>query len=75
MRPNGREGEMSLAVTLVESLGSENILHLEKGGISIKARTAPDVVFPEGSKVCTTFDINGMRLFDRQTERAIAEEG
>ena len=70
---NGRKDDsLQLDLRLTENLGSENIHHLERGGIHLTARTDSDVLFKEGIPVHVSFQEDGVRLFDPQTEKAIA---
>jgi multiple sugar transport system ATP-binding protein len=67
-----KNGAMQLSLKLTENLGSENIHHLERGAIHLTARTDSDVLFKEGSPVHVSFEEDGVRLYDPQTEKAIA---
>jgi multiple sugar transport system ATP-binding protein len=67
-----KSNPMQLNLKLTENLGSENIHHLERGGIHLTARTESDVLFEEGSFVNVSFEEDGTRLYDPQTENAIA---
>jgi multiple sugar transport system ATP-binding protein len=68
----GENGAMNLNLRLTEHLGSEKIHHLERGGIHIAAQTVPDVVLDEGIPVHVSFEPDGIRLYDPQTEKALA---
>jgi ABC-type sugar transport system ATPase subunit len=67
-----KSATMQLNLKLTENLGSENIHHLERGKIHLVARTDSDVVFKDGSSVYVSFREDSIRLFDPQTEKAIA---
>jgi len=67
-----KNGAMQLNLRLTENLGSENVHHLERGGIHLTARTDSDVLFKEGNPVHVSFEEDGVRLYDPQTENAIA---
>jgi multiple sugar transport system ATP-binding protein len=67
-----KNGAMQLGLKLTENLGSENIHHLERGAIHLTARTDSDVLFKEGSPVHVSFEEDGVRLYDPQSENAIA---
>jgi multiple sugar transport system ATP-binding protein len=67
-----KSGTMQLNLKLTENLGSENVHHLERGDIHLVARTDSDILFKDGSSVYVSFHEDGVRLFDPQTEKAIA---
>ena len=65
--PNGQRA----TVFLVELLGSETIVHVTIGGTTLRVRVAPHVRPALGQTVWLRVDPAGVRLFDRETGRAI----
>ncbi len=64
----------TVQVDVVEPLGSETILHVVAGEDSIVARVSAKTEAKEGLKMDLVFDMTTMRLFDKETERAIITE-
>ena len=58
-------------IVLLEALGSENIHHLQRSHLDFKSRTSPADVYNEDQPLWVTFVPEGIRLFDKKTERAI----
>jgi len=59
------------SLVLTEMLGSENIHHINRHDLELKARTGPADEFAEGKPLWITFEPDGIRLFDKKTEAAI----
>jgi multiple sugar transport system ATP-binding protein len=67
----GGSAQLKARVRLVEHLGSEALLYLELGEKQLIARVESDLAFAPGSEVTLGFAIEKVRLFDRQTSKAI----
>lgn len=65
--PNGQRA----SVFLVEPLGSEAIVHVTIGGAILRVRVAPHIRPAPEQTVWLRVDPAGVRLFDRETGRAI----
>ncbi len=66
------DSDLRLNLRLTERLGSENLHHLERGGIHLAARADSGVALDESKPVQVSLDEGGIRLFDPHTEKAIA---
>jgi multiple sugar transport system ATP-binding protein len=68
---DGHPADMQAVVTLREPLGDETIYDLQVGQQSVQMRTPPSLRLAIDDKVPIRFDGSALRLFDRDTERAI----
>ena len=66
-----QEPDMTAVVTVREPLGDETIYDLQAGEQTLQARTPPNIRLAVGQTVPIRLDRRRLRLFDRQTERAI----
>ena len=75
VRVNGNsqhDSGLRLNLRLTEKLGSENLHHLERGDVHVAARADSAVLLDENKPVQVSLEEAGLRLFDPQTEKAIA---
>ncbi|MBX2861826.1 MAG: sn-glycerol-3-phosphate ABC transporter ATP-binding protein UgpC [Vampirovibrio sp.] len=63
--------EITLTPTMIEPLGSENMVHFEIGGCTAVAKLPPDVETPVGQPVTLKIDLNHTSLFDAKTEKRL----
>jgi multiple sugar transport system ATP-binding protein len=70
--PTGvRPARVQTAVEVVESMGSETLLHLSANGNALLARVDPRVDVRSGDQFPVVFDLAHMHLFDAATRVAI----
>jgi len=62
---------LQVRMDILEPLGSENIHRLNRGDLYFLARTPPADVYAENQPLWVTFEAEGIRLFDRNSEQAI----
>jgi len=64
-------GRFEATVDLVETLGSEKLLHLSAGGETLVARVGPDTAVRNGASITCTADLSRLQLFDATTGDAL----
>lgn len=62
-------------VYVVENMGSYQIIDVKYGEEIIRVRTLPSVKVENGQTVYASFDMNRMRLFDKETEKTLMPLG
>ncbi|GAB6101625.1 ABC transporter ATP-binding protein [Thermococcus atlanticus] len=65
------ENMVRAKVEIVENLGSERIVHLRIGGITLLGSFHSDSRVSEGSEVDIVFDMKKVHIFDKGTGRAV----
>jgi len=58
-------------VYVIEKMGSYNIVDVKYGEEIVRVRTLPTVSVEIGQKVFISFDMDRLRLFDKETEQSI----
>ena len=58
-------------IDLIEPLGSETIVHLRIGGISLRVKVPHRVSYGVGDEVNILFDLDAIHIFDRSSGKAI----
>lgn len=66
--------QVEATVDVIEQMGNEMILYLDKDGKTFVARTDPRTDARVGSNIQMAINIDNMHLFDRATEESIAYE-
>ncbi|MFW5768795.1 MAG: ABC transporter ATP-binding protein [Spirochaetota bacterium] len=69
-----QENFLDAEVYVIENMGSHKILDIKYGEETIRARVLPSVEPDIGSKVWMNFDMDRIRLFDKETEQSITAE-
>jgi multiple sugar transport system ATP-binding protein len=69
-----QENFLDAEVYIVENMGSHKIVDIKYGEEIIRARVLPSVEPEIGSKVWMNFDMERIRLFDKETEQSIMHE-
>lgn len=72
--PNITPTELTASVEVVEQMGNEMIIYLEKGGKSFIARTDPRTQAHVGGELGLVLNMDNMHIFDRETEDSLAYE-
>jgi multiple sugar transport system ATP-binding protein len=65
------EGSLKVEVFVVENMGAHHIIDVKYGGEVVRARTLPTVRPKIGEKLAIQFDMERIRLFDKDTEQLI----
>ncbi|MFA4700425.1 ABC transporter ATP-binding protein [Pyrococcus kukulkanii] len=63
------EGDLRGIVEIIENLGSERILHIKIGNVTIKAKTNKNI--KEGEKIKFKINMQKVHIFNKQTTEAI----
>ena len=66
-----QEDGFEVRLVITENLGSENIHHLERNELKVVSRTSPGDVYQEDQCLWVRFEPEGVRLFDKETEKAL----
>jgi len=66
-----KEDYIKSEVFIIETLGSYNIIDIKMGIETVKVRTLPVVVPDIGTKAFIGFDMQRIKLFDKETENSI----
>jgi len=72
--PNITPTDLTASVEVVEQMGNEMIIYLEKGGKSFIARTDPRTNATIGGELGLVMNMDNMHIFDRTTEESLAYE-
>ncbi len=64
--------EVTLAVDVVEPMGTETMIHFEIAGVDVSARCSPDVVASPGQPMTLMAQMDHMHLIDPKTDEVIA---
>lgn len=65
------ENGFEVRLVITENLGSENVHHFERDELKVISRTSPGDVYSEDEPLWISFVPEGVRLFDRETEKAL----
>ena len=75
-RSNERTGSSGAAAILIvetsEPMGSESLVYLKAGSISLIARIQGDHIFHLGEKLTVQVDLDKVTFFDPSTEKVIS---
>ncbi|MFA4647511.1 TOBE domain-containing protein, partial [Pyrococcus kukulkanii] len=63
------EGDLSGIVEIIENLGSERVVHIRIGNITIRAKTNKNI--KEGERIKFKINIQKAHIFNKQTTEAI----
>jgi ABC-type sugar transport system ATPase subunit len=66
-----KENHLQMKVYVEEKMGSYKIVDLQYGDEIIRVRTSPHIQTEMEQPVYITFDMDRLRLFDRETEQSI----
>jgi len=61
------EGEYSGKVYVIEPLGRDKIVHIDIGGVIIRALAPGEYIIEEGNTITFKFDENRIHLFNKKT--------
>jgi multiple sugar transport system ATP-binding protein len=70
----GEKGSLEVQIEVVEPLGHENIVHGKVGEEFITATMDPQLSPGVGDQTTMTVELDGLHLFDAQTEASLAHE-
>ena len=70
--PRAKGPGAKAVVEVCEPLGSETYLYLNTGATAFIARIPPNVVYPPGTEVTVSFDLEKAHLFDASSEAVLA---
>ena len=70
----GKPNHLAVEVFATEKMGSYNVVDVKFGEEITRVRTLPSVRLEIGKKAYITFDMERIRIFDRQNEQAIMQE-
>ena len=70
-----KENHIGAEVYAVEKMGSYNIVDINYGEELIRVRTLPHTKIEYGENVFATFDMDRIRLFDKETEESLMPIG
>lgn len=62
-----RESTKEFTMTLVEMMGSENILYFEQNGVELQAKVDSRIKYHIGDTVELAFDMNKVHFFDKES--------
>lgn len=69
--PNIKTSKIEAEVDVVELMGNEIVSYLKSGSLNFVARVDPRSEYKIGEKVKVAFNMDGLQLFDKETEEAI----
>ena len=70
----GKPNHLAVEVFATEKMGSYNVVDVKFAEEITRVRTLPSIRLEIGKKAYITFDMERIRIFDRQNEQAIMQE-